>query len=153
MHFSSKSVEWYTPVDVFLELAAPWGGFDLDAAADPRSPIWPLVPRHFTVDEDGLSQPWTGRVWLNPPYGKVIRAWMRKAADEVRSGRAEVVVCLVPARTDTIWWHEALGAGGDPAFKKSRIRFVRPDGTQGDSAGFPSAVLTFRNGIVTERAA
>jgi len=153
LHFSSKSVQWFTPVDVFGELAAECGGFDLDPAADPRAPIWPLVPNHYTVADDGLSKPWNGRVFLNPPYGRIIRAWMRKAADEVVAGHAALVVCLVPARPDTLWWHEALEVGAAPQFRKGRIRFVRPDGTCRDAAGFPSAVLRFRNGFVTRRAA
>lgn len=141
--WSSRTPEWYTPPDVFAEYAAIYGPFDLDPCADPRSPIWPLVPEHWTVVDDGLAQPWNGRVWLNPPYGREIGRWTARAAEEVAAGRASVVVCLVPARTDTAWWAAAVKAGAIPCFRTGRVRFLRPDGTTGQGAAFPSAVLVF----------
>ncbi len=149
IHFSSKSPEWYTDPAFFGTLAEKWGPFDLDPATDPRSPIWSLVPHHFTASENGLLQPWFGRVFLNPPYGRKIRAWIDKAIAELAAGRVVLVAMLVPARPDTAWWHTAKGAGGEPDFIRGRLRFYKPDGTRGDAAAFPSATLLFRNGFVT----
>ena len=149
----SERVEWYTPADVLAEYAARWGPFELDPAADPRAPAWGLVPRHYTREQDGLRQPWTaGRVWCNPPYGRELPAWTGKAAAEVREGRAELVVLLVPARTDTRWWADAILAGARPYFRTGRIRFLSPrrEGSswvleQRNPAAFPSAALVFRS--------
>lgn len=151
--WSSDSVEWYTPRELFETIAAEHGPFDLDPCADPRSPIWPLVPAHWTREDDGLAQAWHGRVFLNPPYGRAIAKWTHKAALEVAAGRASLVACLVPARTDTAWWHAAKAAGAEATYLAGRVRFMRPDGTRGDSAGFPSAVLVFRDAAsVTKQA-
>jgi hypothetical protein len=97
-------------------------------------------PAFFTRTQDGLKQPWTGRVFMNPPYGRAIGHWMRKALEAARSGEAEIVVCLVPARTDTRWWHD-FAARGEVRFLPGRVRF----GGGQNSAPFPSAVVVFRN--------
>lgn len=149
VHFRSDSAEWYTPPEIFEEYSERFGPFGLDAAADERSPIWPLVGRHLTVADDGLNSPWTGRVWLNPPYGREIGRWTSKAAFETEIGRAELVCALVPARTDTRWWNDARAHGAEADFRIGRIRFFAPDGTRGAGAAFPSAVLVFRNAFVT----
>lgn len=145
---TSDSVEWYTPVPLFERAVESYGPFDLDPAADPRSPLWPLVERHWTVTDDGLAQPWVGRVWCNPPYGRQIGRWTAKAAEEFGAGRASRVVMLVPARPDTRWWNDALDAGAVPEFLRGRVRFVLPGGTRLAGAPFPSALLVFRH--VTE---
>jgi site-specific DNA-methyltransferase (adenine-specific) len=88
-----------------------------------------------------LRQRWSGRVWLNPPYGRQIGAWVRKAWESVQNGDAEVVVCLVPSRTDTAWWHEYVTKGEPPRFLRGRVRFGDAD----SGAPFPSAVVVFRN--------
>lgn len=142
--WSSRSHQWYTPPDRLREWEDFLGGpFELDPCADPRSPIWDLIPRHFTVEDDGLAQPWNGRVFCNPPYGRAIGDWTRKAALE--TGPSTSVVLLVPARTDTAWWHAAIAAGAHPYYLPGRIRFCRPDGSTGAGAAFPSALLVFRN--------
>ncbi len=76
--------------------------FDLDVCATGENA---KCDRFFTREDDGLAQAWTGRVWMNPPYGRMIGEWMRKAWESSQT-TAELVVCLVPARTDTRWWHE-----------------------------------------------
>lgn len=150
---TSATAEWYTPPDVFEALAAQHGPFELDPATDPRSPIWALVPAHYTAHDDGLRRPWHGRVWLNPPYGRMIGLWVARAAAAVASGEAELVCALVPARTDTRWFRAALDAGAEVDFLPGRVRFVRPDGTPGQ-APFASCVLVFRDGAgVTKRGA
>lgn len=147
----SLSVDWYTPVDVFEEGLALLGvdRFDLDPCTNPRSPIWPLVEHHYTVDDDGLARPWFGRVWVNPPYGRSIPAWIRKAVAEIASSRVDALLLLVPAKTDTGWWHQAVDAGLNPTMRRGRVRFwePQPDGTLARPRGsgkFPSAWLAFR---------
>jgi site-specific DNA-methyltransferase (adenine-specific) len=155
VHFRSESVQWYTPPAIVAEYAAVLGPFvwDLDPCADPRAPSWGMFDAHFTVDDDGLAQPWFGRCWVNPPYGREIAGWVRKAADEVEAGHAALVALLVPARSDTAWWHDAVARGAEVHLRRGRIRFLRPDGSTGPGAAFPSAVLVFRNGAcVTKRA-
>ena len=95
--------------------------------------------RYFTRDDDGLRQEWIGRVFMNPPYGRVIGAWMRKAWESSQT-TAELVVCLVPARTDTAWWHD-YAVRGEIEFLRGRLRF----GDMRASAPFPSAIVVFRN--------
>lgn len=145
----SDSDEWYTPVEVFGELAERYGPFDLDPATCPASPLWPLIPAHYTQADDGLARPWHGRVWVNPPYSNNA-GWVRRAIRAFTMGEVEVVVLLVPARTDTGWWAEALSAGAVACFRTGRVHFHMPSGRKG-SPPFASAALVFRDaGAVTK---
>jgi site-specific DNA-methyltransferase (adenine-specific) len=131
-------VEWPTPPELYARLNQQYGPFDLDPCATPENA---KCPRYFTRQDDGLAQRWTGRVFCNPPYGRRMTAlWLRKAWESVEAGDAEVVVCLVPARTDTRAWHE-YAVHGKIEFVKGRVKFV---GTK-NGAPFPSAVVVFRN--------
>jgi site-specific DNA-methyltransferase (adenine-specific) len=135
VHFRSDESNWTTPPELFCELDAEFG-FDLDPCATRETAT---CPQYFTPADDGLAQEWTGSVFMNPPYGRAIGAWMRKAW-EASQTTAEVVVCLVPARTDTAWWH-AYAARGEVRFRQRRLRF----GGARSGAPFPSAVVVFRN--------
>src|SRR5262245_37430446 len=95
VHFSTVNCEWATPPELFAIIAAEFGGFDLDVCATPGNA---KCPRYFTYTEDGLRQRWSGRCWCNPPYGRTIGGWLKKAWEAVQGGEAELVVCLVPAR-------------------------------------------------------
>jgi site-specific DNA-methyltransferase (adenine-specific) len=134
VHFRSRSPEWATPRDLFRALDAEFR-FDFDPCATPETAT---CPRYFTPADDGLRQEWTGRVFMNPPYGRTIGAWMRKAW-EASQTTAEVAVCLVPARTDTAWWH-SYATRGEVRFLQGRLRF----GGAASGAPFPSAVVVFR---------
>lgn len=135
VHFSSASGEWSTPPDVFAALDAEFG-FTLDPCATPDNA---KCARYFTRGDDGLAQSWTGeRVFMNPPYGRVIGGWMRKAYEESRGGA--LVVCLIPARTDTAWWHDYVIPYGETRFIRGRLKF----GGAANSAPFPSAIVVFR---------
>ena len=130
---TSNTAEWTTPKELFDELDAEFH-FDLDVASTHENA---LCERHYTAEEDGLSQPWDGNVWCNPPYGRVIGEWVRKAAETDRGG---VVVCLVPARTDPKWWQEwVAGKATEVRFVKGRLKF----GDSGNSAPFPSAIVIY----------
>jgi len=127
---------------VFTRLDVRYGPFTVDACASPENA---KCDRYFTRDDDGLAQTWTGRVWMNPPYGRTLGAWMAKAWESAHT-TAELVVCLVPARTDVRWWHE-YAARGEVEFVRGRLKF----GALKNSAPFPSAVVVFRNALaVTE---
>jgi phage N-6-adenine-methyltransferase len=128
---SSATPEWPTPQWLIDELAAEFGPFDLDPAASAQNA---KAPKFYTQEDDGLSQPWAGRIWLNPPYGRDIGRWMARAAQAAQDGA--LVVCLVPARVDTRWWRDATAAAALVRFLPGRIRFGG-----GDPAPFPSAVI------------
>lgn len=128
------SIEWATPAWLFDELSALFGPFDLDPASTDDNA---KTIAHYTAEDDGLARRWRGRVFLNPPYGKATGDWMLKARREADLGAT--VVCLVPARLDTAWWHEAC-TRSTVLFRRGRVNFVG-----GKVAGpFPVAVVVMR---------
>jgi len=130
---SSNTNEWATPRDLFDELDSEFN-FDVDVASTDENA---LCEKHYTKEQDGLKQPWSGNVWCNPPYGREIVNWMRKASETDRGG---VVVCLVPARTDTKWWHEyVVGHASEVRFIRGRLKFGGAD----TGAPFPSAIVIY----------
>ena len=105
--FTSKTDQWATPQNFFDKLNAQYN-FELDVCADKTNH---KVEKYYDEQDNGLIQPWAPyRCWMNPPYGRVIGHWMKKAYDESQLGA--LVVCLVPARTDTKWWHDYAIKGG-----------------------------------------
>jgi len=137
VHFSSADETWATPQNLFDRLDAEFQ-FNLDPCALPKSA---KCARYFTPDDDGLSQPWEGRVFMNPPYGRSIGLWTRRAVQMVRAGVSEVVVGLVPARTDTRWWNRDVLEAREIRFIEGRVRF----GGAQHGAPFPSAVVIWEN--------
>ena len=133
VHFSSASDNWATPQAFFDACNQEFGPFTLDVCASPTNA---KCDRFFTVSDDGLKQLWDGRVWMNPPYGRTIGRWMQKAYESSLAGA--FVACLVPARTDTAWWHE-YAARGRVRFLRGRLRF----GGHKHGAPFPSALVVF----------
>lgn len=131
---SSASDEWTTPRWLFDELDAEFH-FTLDAASTHENA---LCERHYTLEDDALSHSWDGEVvWLNPPYGRAIGKFVKKAS-EISGGGC--CVALVPARPDTRWWHDHVaGKATEIRFIKGRLRFG--DGKNG--APFPSAVVIY----------
>ena len=136
VHFSSKTDLWATPQAFFDQVAAEHGPFDVDVCALPENAKAPVF---FTPADDGLKQEWRGRCWMNPPYGRGIGDWMRKAYEPSQAGAK--VVCLVPARTDTAWWHD-YAAKGAVTFIRGRLKF----GDAASNAPFPSALVIFQGG-------
>lgn len=132
---SSNNHNWETPQWLFDKLNSVFR-FTLDAAATPETA---KTPGYYTPQADALTMPWIGRVWLNPPYGRAIGLWMEKARHEAIEGAAELVVCLIPARTDTAWWHDHV-RHGSVWFLRGRLKF----GSAANSAPFPSAIVLFR---------
>lgn len=133
VHFSSMRLDWRTPHALYAELNKEFH-FDLDPCGDQSHP---LAPHTFTTI--GLDRPWFGNVFMNPPYGREIGKWLEKATKEVKAGNANVVVCLIPSRTDTRWWHDYV-MKGEIRFIKGRLHFD----DHKNAAPFPSAVVVFR---------
>jgi phage N-6-adenine-methyltransferase len=130
---SSLTDQWATPQYVFDVLNEEFG-FTLDVCADRTNH---KCDRYYTEEDDGLQQPWEGVCWMNPPYGKEIGKWVRKAHESAKNGT--IVVCLLPARTDTKWWT-------DHAMKATELRFVSGRLKFGDArstAPFPSVIAVF----------
>jgi phage N-6-adenine-methyltransferase len=136
--YTSNADDWGTPQKLFDELNEEFG-FTVDVCANEHNF---KVENYFDKEQDGLNQVWDGVVWCNPPYGRTIKLWMQKAYETWRGGGV-TVVCLVPARTDTVWWHEYAAKGSEIRFIKGRLKFERP-GLKSDSAPFPSAIIIFR---------
>lgn len=142
---SNVSVDWYTPPWIFERLGLQ---FDLDPC-QPETPIsWIPAARTYSLKDDGLTSPWDGLVWLNPPYGKHTPAWLEKMHKH-RNG-----VALVFARTDCRWFHEYCARADAILFLSGRVRFVDGLGaTGGGGAGSgsmliawgPQAVAALRN--------
>jgi phage N-6-adenine-methyltransferase len=132
IHFSSATDLWSTPQEFFDRYNKKYG-FDLDVCANKENA---KCRRYFTKENDGLKQVWEGVCWMNPPYGRRIKEWVKKAYESSLSGAT--VVCLLPARTDTFWWHEYC-MKGDIEFIRGRLKF----GDAKNPAPFPSAVVTF----------
>lgn len=141
--FSSKTDLWSTPQELFDALNEEFH-FTLDVCALPENA---KCERFFTPEIDGLLQPWNGRVWCNPPYGREIGAWVRRGYLAAKSNVAEVVVMLLPARTDTRWFHEYIYKKSEIRFLKGRLKF----GNSQNSAPFPSMVVIFRKGGANEQ--
>jgi site-specific DNA-methyltransferase (adenine-specific) len=151
--FSSKKHDWETPrwvVDL-CEIRLK-GTFDLDAAASEKNSVAPLF---LTKEQDALTKEWVEivdaghptptckepMIWCNPPYGRDIGKWVEKCYHEAQKGA--VVCCLIPARTDTLYWHNWCFLATEWWFVKGRIRFKNTEETTKSAAPFPSVVVVF----------
>ena len=137
VHFSSETDLHATPQDFFDMLAKEFN-FVLDVCAIESNA---KCPWFFSPERDGLSQDWytagMGDVWMNPPYGRTISAWVKKAKETAQQG--STVVTLLPARTDTAWWHDYCIPFGEIRFIRGRLKF----GGAEFNAPFPSALVIF----------
>jgi site-specific DNA-methyltransferase (adenine-specific) len=133
--FGSARTEWETPADLFALLDREFS-FTLDVCA-----TWAnrKCAAYFSRAKDGLRQGWFGTCWMNPPYGRAIAAWVKKAHRE--AGRGATIVCLLPARTDTVWWQDTVMKAREIRLLRGRITFVGATAP----APFPSAVAIFKN--------
>jgi phage N-6-adenine-methyltransferase len=134
VHFSSATDLWSTPQDFYDKLNEEFH-FDVDVCATASNTKCSFF---FDAAQDGLKQDWHPfTCWMNPPYGREIGRWMRKAYESAQA--SATVVCLVPARTDTAWWHD-YAIKGEVRFIRGRLKF----GGAKSSAPLPSAVVIFR---------
>ena len=132
--YSSQTDMWETPQDLFDDLDREFH-FDLDVCAIPENA---KCKKFYTPEQDGLSQPWDGICWCNPPYGRDIGKWVRRALFASVGGAT--VVMLLPARTDTKWFHDYIYNRAEIRFVKGRLKF----GNSKDNAPFPSMIVVFR---------
>lgn len=131
--FTSKTDLWSTPTELYKSLDEEFA-FETDVCASEENA---KCKKYFTIKEDGLKQEWLGVCWMNPPYGREIGKWIKKAYESALEN-GTTVVCLVPSRTDTRWWHDYC-MKGEIRFIKGRLKF----GNSTNSAPFPSAIVIF----------
>jgi len=134
VHFSSERDNWETPQDFFDKLNEEFG-FTLDVCAEDDTA---KCEKYYTKKDDAFTKKWKGVCWMNPPYGRGIGVWLEKAYET--SQNESTVVCLIPSRTDTKWWHDYVMQAAEIRFVKGRLKF---DGHK-NSAPFPSAVVVFK---------
>tara|TARA_R110002126_G_scaffold138790_1_gene283363 strand:+ start:7664 stop:8146 length:483 start_codon:yes stop_codon:yes gene_type:complete len=138
--FSSKSNDWGTPQNFYDKLNNSFGPFTLDPCSDGQNN---KTDNYFTKEQNGLSQDWSGnKVFMNPPYGRAIKDWLKKAYEEGQKPNT-TVVCLIPARTDTKYWHDYVMKAQAVYFVKGRLKF----GDSNNSAPFPSSVIVFTSAL------
>lgn len=138
---SSQKMDWCTPQAFFDELNREFH-FVLDAAATPENA---KCERYFTPEMDALSQSWDvgGAVFCNPPYGRQLGKWVAKAyLEHIRTGGT--IVLLIPARTDTKYFHDYILGKAEIRFLRGRLKFEDEHGNAGDAAPFPSMVVVYR---------
>ena len=146
--FSSANCEWETPPGLFAKLDGEYH-FALDVAATDENA---LCARYFTVETDGLSRSWqtsNGGVWCNPPYGKDIIKWVEKAWTESVSGVP--IVLLIPARTDTRWFHRFVYHKAKLVFLRGRLHYGMGGVPSLHPAAFPSMLAIYNEIGLTER--
>jgi len=133
---SSGNVEWATPTPTYTVLEAEFQ-FNLDPCATDTNH---KCPDYYTKADDGLSKDWGGRrVFCNPPYGRAIADWVKKCSDEAKKPET-LVVALLPARTDTAWFHDYIyGKAREIRFLRGRLHFNDAK----TAAPFPSMIVVF----------
>jgi hypothetical protein len=126
--------EWLTPPEVIRAV----GPFDLDPCAPINRP-WPMAANHYTIRDDGLSKPWVGRVWCNPPYGRYTRRWLERCIEHKNA------TALIFARTETSDWVDCVWNAADSIlFLWGRLYFYHVDGTRASAnSGAPSALIAY----------
>lgn len=137
--FSSNKMDWETPQELFEQLDHKYN-FDIDVAASCENA---KLSNYFTIDDDALSKEWYGNVFCNPPYGRQLGKWLAKAWQEHQRDPNRVIVFLIPARTDTSYWHDYIFGKADIDFLRGRLYFEE-NGQRRDRAPFPSAVIVYK---------
>lgn len=136
---------WGTPRGLFNELDAEFG-FTLDVCA---TPDLAKCERFYTPEQNGLTMPWEGSCWMNPPYS-LIEPWTKKAVSSARAGAT--VVGLLPVRTDLPWFQrDVIGTGAEIRFIAGRIRFDGSPFGKGHNAPFPSMIVVWRPTVTRDR--
>ena len=135
--FTSRTDEWATPAATFSALDAEFGGFNLDPCSTHENA---KCKRHYTKEDDGLTKDWGGRrVFCNPPYGREIGKWVKKCSEEAKKPET-TVVALLPARTDTAYFHDYIyGKAREIRFVRGRLHFNESK----SGAPFPSMIVVF----------
>jgi len=108
IHYSSESPEWYTPPQIIEAVLQLFGEIDLDPCSN-EAPHNVPARQHFTNADDGLSKAWSGKIYMNPPYGDEIGKWTEKLRAEYEAGRVSEAIALIPGRIDTAWFRALRG--------------------------------------------
>ncbi|MFU0834105.1 MAG: phage N-6-adenine-methyltransferase [Lactiplantibacillus plantarum] len=138
--FTSNKEDWETPQDFYDRLNTKYH-FEWDLAASDDNA---KCSCYFTRDDNSLEQDWeglSGNLFLNPPYGRELKLWVKKAATTGLKDKQNLVM-LIPSRTDTSYWHDYIFNHAEIKFLRGRLKF-EVDGVSGDSAPFPSAVVIY----------
>ena len=133
-----KSVEWYTPAWIFEELGLV---FDLDPCSPHDMDSFVPATKKLTVFDDGLKQPWKGKVWLNPPYGPNTGTWMARMAAHANG------IALVFSRTDAAWCQQAMQSADLMLFMAGRINFVPGRENAHKTSGAGAGTVMFAWGL------
>lgn len=136
--FSSEKMNWETP-QIFFDNLNKKFKFDLDACADDKNH---KLNNYFTEKDNALEQDWNGNVFVNPPYGRSISQFIQKSYEESVRDENRFIVLLIPARTDTKYWHEFIQGKATVKFLRGRLKF-EIDGFASDAAPFPSALVVY----------
>jgi phage N-6-adenine-methyltransferase len=134
------SDKWATPWEFVWGLEKEFGRFDTDPCCEPQTA---KASNIYTIEDDGLTLPWTGRVFVNPPYSKP-GPWCATAHSAIESGEASLVVMLLPATVDTGWFHDLVLPHAEVRFVRGRIRFLGWQGTPIGSPKSPSILAIYR---------
>lgn len=138
---SSEKNYWETPQDFFEDLNKDYDfSFDLAASKDNSK-----CENFFCEEDDSLTKPWhelKGNLFLNPPYGRELKKWVKKAYEESLKKTDGCIVLLIPARTDTSYWHDFIFGKAQIKFLRGRLKFEL-NGEAKDSAPFPSAIVIY----------
>lgn len=132
--FESATVEWSTPDSIFEPLNHEFN-FTLDVAANEKNS---KCEKFISKEQDGLIQSWSGNCWMNPPYGRGLSNWMKKAVQEQKNG--VTTVCLIPARTNTNWFHDVVIPHAEIRFVRGRPKFGNAD----QGLPWPLLILIFK---------
>lgn len=141
--FTSNKDDWETPQDFFDRLNEQYHfNWDLAANGDNQK-----CNNYFDKQQNSLAKNWgglDGNLFLNPPYGRELKLWVKKAS-ETQLKHNQYLVMLIPARTDTSYWHDYIFNHAEIKFLRGRLKF-EVDGVSGDSAPFPSALVVYKGG-------
>ena len=132
--FESAKTDWETPDDVFIPLDKEFG-FSLDVAASAQNT---KCSSFLSEEDNALEKQWSGTCWCNPPYGRDLQKWVRKAV--IETWNHVTTVMFIPARTNTKWWHEFCIPFGEVRFVKGRPKF----GGANQGLPWPLAIIIFR---------
>lgn len=131
---TSKTTTWLTPPHIIEAL----GKFDLDPCAPTEKPGWTKCTKEYNITHNGLAQPWQGRVWMNPPYGKGMDKWLKKLKEHGNG------IAFIFARTETRQFFDHIWQDADAIlFLKGRVKFHAPDGSQKGPANAPSVLVAY----------
>ncbi len=138
---SSIRNPWITPRTIIDRAIGVLGAIDLDPCSTVEPPTNVPARRRLAPDEDSLKMAWQGRVWLNPPYGRPLSAWIEKLCNEYETGDVTAAIALLPVRTDQSWWQSL--ANYPYCALRERVKFIRVEGDKRRNPVYPSAVVYF----------